>query len=277
MNSVKAFPEGLSVKQNLDIRHNAINNISLDSFVLKDSDEPLQIHKLKGNITFNNLHLKGLYNGINVTKLDEETVKNFGEQYISSNLRFEDLHITQLFINETLNGVPIENYLFADGDRVFEGSVQFDSVLADNLRVHGNFKAPLKNFNIVEFDRRRLSHTREQLLIANYTIARAQAKKVVATEVNGVAFVDLFGSKITAKQLVELAQNGSLKIKGTSMWVMWMRCYCFVADLYVDGSLFLDNINGVPSSILLGNDAWQNKLNNQDVSLVIKVSLTVSF
>lgn len=214
VDSVKEFPLGFSVANNLDIKYNAINNISLDSFVLRDTDEPLQIKKLKGSVIFNNLYLNGRYGGINVTKLDEDTVKTFGEQYLSSNLHFEDLFITKLFINETLNDVPVENYLFIDGDRVFEGTIEFESVVAQTARVLGKVEAPMKNFNIKTFDERRLSHTKEQLIVANYTIALAHAKRLVVSEINGIIFVDLFGKKITAKQLTELARKGGLKIKG---------------------------------------------------------------
>lgn len=215
---MKEFPRGFSVANNLDIKTNAVNNISLDSFVLKNTDEILHMNNLNGNVTFKNLYLMGLYDGVNVTKLDEDTVKTFGEQYLSSDLLFSDLQITQLFINETLNNVAVDNYLFIDGDRVFEGSVEFDNVVAHNVRALGSFKAPLKNFNIEDFDKRRLSRIREQHIFSNYTISRAHVKRLIAGEINGITFVDLFGKKITARELVELSKKGELKIKGSEIF-----------------------------------------------------------
>lgn len=198
----------------LNIEYNAINNISLSSLVQKNTEDFLQIDTLNGNATFTNLYLTGFYNNINVTKLENDTVKTFGEQYISADLQFDNLTINKLHINNTFNAIPIENYLFIDGDRVFERDFEFETVSAQNVRVGGDIKSSLKNFDIEAFEKRKLSFAKDQLVLANYTITEVVAKKLNAPEINGIPFEDLFGKKATAEELLKLAKSGKLKIQG---------------------------------------------------------------
>lgn len=198
---------------NIDIKSKTINDIPLEDFIVKDTDDDMFIKNLKGNVTFENLHIKGLYDSVNVTKLDTDSVKTFGEQYLPSPLKFDELEIHNLRINKTLNGVSVEDYLFTDGDRSLDGSFHFDLLIADNVKVLGNTAVPLKNFDINSFDRRRLSYEKQQVITANYALKHAQANHFVAHKVNGVLLNDLFGT-ISTEKLAELSKKGELKIKG---------------------------------------------------------------
>lgn len=139
--SIKHIPEGFSIKNNFVINSNMINDINLNSLVTKSTDQDLEIGVLPGIVHFENLEIDGLYNGVNITKLDEETVKLTGEQYISSTLIFRNkLQVNNLQILETINNKTLDQLNSA------KNTFDLDKIKVETLEIRGNLRGHL-NFN----------------------------------------------------------------------------------------------------------------------------------
>lgn len=215
IDSIKEFPNGLTIRNALKVKSNLINDIPLDAFVTKDTEQIFRHPLLLGSATFENLYLQGLYDGINISKLDQETVKLSGDQFLSSNLIFEDgVSMNVLNITEKLNDINIEDYLFSNSDFTV-GDIQFTKMAAEKVYVQGKANLHIKNFDLDDFDKRRLSLTRDQTISAGYYAKNLQANTMRALYVNDIPYKDLFDADDYLRKLAPLIYSGKLRIKGT--------------------------------------------------------------
>lgn len=214
IDSIKEFPHGLTIRNNVKVTSNAINDVPLDAFVTKDTEQVFRHPLLLGSATFEHLHIKGLYDGINITKLDRETVKISGDQFVSSNLIFQDgVSMIHINITEKLNDINIDEYLFSNLDFTI-GDIKFANMAVNKLYVQGSANLHMKDFDLDEFDRRRLSRTRNQTITAGYYAKNLQTKTMAAVYVNNIPYKDLFDVQDYLKSLAPMVYFGKIRIKG---------------------------------------------------------------
>lgn len=202
----------------MKIKSNTINNIPLDLFVTKDTEQLLKHPLLLGSTIFENLHLEGLYDKVNVSKLDQETVKISGDQFLSSSLIFaDDVSVNKLNISESLNNIPAENYLFTNSDFTTSEDefVKFLNVTVEKIQVHGNTSLlNMQNFDLEDFDRRRLSFTKKQTINGSYNVNQSNTNTMKSLFVNEIPYDRLFNVTDTLKQLAPMVYSGRIRIKG---------------------------------------------------------------
>lgn len=171
---------------------------------------------LKNNVTFNHLHVTGTYGGFNLTEFDQAIVKLSGDQFVSSRLTFEESPVAeQLEITSTLNNIPVESFLFRDGDREIDGHIEFKDVVIDKLEVEGNSFGRIRDFDIEEFDQRRLSISKNQRIEAPFTALDVRTKDLKADRINGTDYDEVFGGEDhKIEKLLSLIQSGQIRVKG---------------------------------------------------------------
>lgn len=64
--------------QNIHLTTNTINGTPFSQFVTTDTVQTFNVSKLRGNVYFQRLKLDGLFNFINVTEVDMNSLKLFG-------------------------------------------------------------------------------------------------------------------------------------------------------------------------------------------------------
>lgn len=112
-------PEIKSIKRfdtveapNIQLTADLINDIPFSSFVTNDTEQTFDINELHGNFYFQKLQLDGLFNFINVTEVDLNSLKLLGEQYTDAQFVFSDgdyvnIDANQVEVLETMNGVDV--------------------------------------------------------------------------------------------------------------------------------------------------------------------------
>lgn len=195
------------------MKSSAINTIPLDTFITKDTEQQLNFGVLNGIVTVENLEMDGLFNGINVTKLDQESVKLNGEQYVSSNLHFNNnLQVKELKIMETLNDIEMANYVLKT--QILENTNEIESIHVENLEIIGNLEATKINFDPRTYDERRLSKTKEQIIESPFTVNNGKIHHLRTKFVNNIPYTNIFGGKSVVDAIVAKINNRELPIHG---------------------------------------------------------------
>lgn len=110
INSIKKFD---AVKApNIQLTANLMNDIPFSSFVTNDTEQTFDVSELHGNFYFQKLQLDGLFNFINVTEVDLNSLKLLGEQYTDAQFVFSDGDYVNIDGNhvevfETMNGIDV--------------------------------------------------------------------------------------------------------------------------------------------------------------------------
>lgn len=198
----------------MEITSNSINRIPLDQIVTHDTPQVLNIAQLNGNVSIETMKIYQFINGINVTKLDQESIKTFGEQFISSFLIFEeDLEVENLEVKERLNEIYVENYYLTTGDRIISEKSNFTDLQAANLNVHNNVEGNFMNINLKNFTKNRLTYSTPQNVIENATLENFESEKMNCKAQTYLCHVLLNDTKIM-ESLISKVSSGEIFIKG---------------------------------------------------------------
>lgn len=204
----------MTVRNNLQVESNIINNIHIDEIITKDTDQILNLQTLNGTVGFGNLNLGGLYGSKNVTKIDQESVKLSGEQYISSTLFFNNnIEVDNLEITQTLNDLSSEEYLFKTGDRTIESDVEFDKIVAENMTVENDMIGNITSMDLDKLRKMVLSYSSEQEITGNYTFTNASIVDMVVENINEVFFMNKFDKELLLKEFLQNLMNNKREIR----------------------------------------------------------------
>lgn len=110
---ITSFKQFASVQApNIQLTSGLINDIPFSSFVTKDTEQTFNVSTLPANVTFERLNLDGLFDSINITELDMNSIKLFGDQYTNAELVFQDgdylnIDAGQIDVLETINDIDV--------------------------------------------------------------------------------------------------------------------------------------------------------------------------
>ncbi|RZC43199.1 uncharacterized protein BDFB_000451, partial [Asbolus verrucosus] len=276
--AMKQFPEGFTVRTNLLISSNSINDINLNSIVTKDTDQILNITTLRGIVNFGNIDTDGLYDSIDIRELDDTVVKLDGEQYISSTLVFEDnIDVNELEIFETINDVSQDQFLN-------ETRIEEIGESVENIIVEGSIFGDIDGFNLAEFDRRKLSFTKDQVIESNYNIEKSFMENMESVQINNVETYE-FSQDFLLENLKKELLAGKLEVKnchvdsldvdqinskttidlGGSLWKNGVKKYNVTSLIFNDDTYFnsmqIENLSGVSFSRFIKNIVFKNETN----------------
>lgn len=186
----------LEVKGNANISSNFINDINLRDIMTTDGEQEVSIERLQGDVTISNLKLGGLFDGINPTQLEPDSVRTFGDQFIETPLIIAKggrVGASSLDVKISLNDVPIESYCFTDQPIDFPPNVrvEFSDLSVGNFNVANDVvgTGALVNLNLQEFLATRLSKSLKQVINVPVKIDTLTTKSTfTGGSINGLNF-----------------------------------------------------------------------------------------
>lgn len=251
----------LDVKGNLNVTSNFINNININNFMRSDIEQEVNIERINGNVKISNLKLRGFFDDVNATLLEMDSVRTFGDQFISSPLIIATggkVGATSIDVKNTLNDVPLNFYFYSD--KIIELSqntkVEFlNSLTAENSKILSDIigVGSISNFNIQAFEQNRLSKNIKQVINVPVEIRNLITKKTFASNIiNGLNFETFKNYMRQIKNYRQALLSGQHKID----------------SLVVDGDVNLQFINDRKFDDVLARVIWLNRENSFSSAVV---------
>lgn len=112
---INSFKRFASVQApNIELTSGLVNGIPFSAFVTKDTVQTFNVNKLDANVQFERLNVGGLIDFINITEVDMNSIKLFGEQFTNAELIFEDgdhlnIDAGQLEVLDTINNISVSD------------------------------------------------------------------------------------------------------------------------------------------------------------------------
>lgn len=208
IDSVKIFDQPITIDSNLEITSNLMSDTNIFDIIDKTSDEPLPVSLIPGLLTIENLDLSGLFDDVNITELDQLSVKINGDQYVSSTIIFDEsdsnlnelLYAMNMEILDTINDLNPEEFVGLYATPIlFNGS--FNEIVAKNLTVMSNFKSSgNEDFGL--------------LVKRNQKFGSGSVKHLEIEKVNNMSVDGLAKMIDGVKNVKNGLRSGLLKVKG---------------------------------------------------------------
>lgn len=257
--------KNLEVKDDIAITSNFINDMNLDSILMTDRDQFVTFDKLHGEVSFKNLRLSGLFDGINATELEHNSVRTFGDQFIEAPLLFAKSFRTgakSADIKKQLNQVPVEDYIFVDQPVNLPISAVFSDLdvgelLSGDVVGTGRFSS----FNMSDLATNYLSKTRHQRILVPAHIKSLSTNGTFHSKsINGIEFEVFRKFMRSIKNFKTLILSGEQRID----------------NLIIDGSVNVKTINDRDFNKIIQSVIWLNRPNSINGNLKFLDDVTVS-
>jgi hypothetical protein len=255
IDSVKTF-QNVEFVDRLNVSSNLINDFNMDNFMIADEEQKIDLKTLQGDLIFTNLEVGGFFDGINVTDLEFNAVRTFGDQFTGAQLIFPDpdnfLVAAQVQIKNTFNFVPVQDFLDAK-NVLINGDPIFETLKIENLELSGDVVGPGKliNFDIVDFKQTRFSKSLEQTIITPFKI------KSLKSEGN-------FNTKFINERNMSVFKSYVRQIKSFDGKLMIGKS---IQDFIVNGSVTVYSLNNRNFQDIMENAIWLDRHNNISATL----------
>ncbi|XP_030761298.1 uncharacterized protein LOC115886340 isoform X2 [Sitophilus oryzae] len=232
---IKNFTEGFTSLKNLNINSRKINNISIDSFITKDTEQELLGNTISDNVYFENIDIGGLFDGENVTELNETLLKTTENYTIYSKLLFlDDLDVNTLRF-ENLNNITSNNASINRNSSTNDEVVL--SMDVDDLVVEGNIIGNIKHFDLNGLLDGYLHYVNNQSILQPFYIDKLTVSYIDPKNVNEIDY----DNYLSYRTLIKNVTNALYEQPN-------------ITDLYVENNLNIDSINDKNFQSILNND-----------------------
>lgn len=153
---------------NLNITSNMINSISLNSIVTKNTKQDLHLDSFEKNVDFEQLRVEGLFDGQNVTEMNETMVKTNENRTVAAELIFHD-------------NVTAEEVVALETANLTKSFI-------DTITVEGNLTGSIRNFSFEQLEV--LQYRGRQVIQKPYVIDKLKCDKFNSSFINNLK--DLF-------------------------------------------------------------------------------------
>lgn len=257
--SFKSFDTLLAT--DLRLSSDLLNGIPVETFLTVDTEQTLSIDHLSGTIMFEALHLSGLFDSVNVTELDANSIKLSGDQYTETELLFVNsdenefqLIAEQLNVKQIINGIRLTDCIRTDQPVEFRSNWQLDEAIIDELFIvngamtgDGGGATINGGMTLLDLDANRLSLTRPQDVNGSMWLQSADVMHAFdAVQVNDYPseqFRNLVGHIEKFDEFLRVADDVQLQ------------------KLLVDGSAVIGRINGHEMEAIINNAIWLTRPN----------------
>uniref|UniRef100_A0A336KZZ1 CSON002090 protein n=1 Tax=Culicoides sonorensis TaxID=179676 RepID=A0A336KZZ1_CULSO len=248
INAYKSFDHA-NFEEGIDIKSGLLNGLPIKDIVTKSTEQTLHFTELDGDVYFERLELDGLFDFINITELDMNSVKLFGDQYseVSMSSRYP-VNVKSLKIENDINGDTLETFQRIDKEFNLKGEVVFDELFLDYGRVHGGIHTNgyLNGIDLKEFEATRFSLTKPQHISAPCYIQDVTIHGNLKNDIINNVPTDSFTNSVLKSQSVRnLLYSGEILID----------------NLYVDKNVAIKSLNGIDLNHVLENVVWLNRPN----------------
>lgn len=184
--------------ENVYITSNFINNVSLDSIVTKDTNQALKLNSISGNVDFDDLYVKGLFHGQNITDLNRTLVRLTGNQTIGSELIFdEDILVETLIVDELRK----QNKTSSTSQ---DDEIDFNELAIENVVIEGNFIGNIENFDLKELDENYLKYIEAQFISKPYLIHKLTVHDINPKNINNITFGNMFSYQKLRENITDI-------------------------------------------------------------------------
>ncbi len=249
--TISSFKTFESVESNIELTSNLLNNIPIGNYMTADTAQDIHFDRFVGNVMIQELYTNGLFNFINVTELDRNSIKLSGEQFTEAELIVEsngELDVDTIEILQKFNGLTVNDLIRVDESLQINGNVIINSALINDLIITGqvNGNGMVNGNNLHEFDATRFSRERPQEITSMYTIENARIdNEIDATYVNQIDIIDL---RKHINHIINLPQYlSSNDVK--------------VTNLMINGNVTIQMVNGHNFDSISYNAVWLNRPN----------------
>lgn len=221
-----------------NIRMNLLNDISLDAYVTKSTNQEFSVDHIDGNVFIDRLEIDGLVDFINITELDMNAIKLFGEQFTDAELIFEGndtvLNASQLIVRETINDVDVNNFIDINSDFEVYGDITLNTLSVNNCTVKGNIvgddlASTVNGYNLTKLRDSYISRSLPQQIMEPVVINTLVVRNSFdADEINGLNY------KLAVDVLQHLENFDEMLSDSTVR----------VQKMIVDGNINFTGING---------------------------------
>ncbi|CAD7086743.1 unnamed protein product [Hermetia illucens] len=204
----------------LELKSKHIGGVGLGDFLTKSTDQEVDATEIDGGVFIENLELDGLYNFINVTEMELNSIPLDRDQVVDLDLVFD---LGQLFkadtveILETLNQVPVGDFVNIH-EPIHLGNVSFDQINVEELSTECNIegKGLVNGVDLVRFNKQRLSITEDQTVDFDVTADTVEVETDLDIKLlNGYPIEDLLKFLKKSVNTTELLRSArKLKITG---------------------------------------------------------------
>lgn len=256
---------------NIELTSNLVNGMVLSDFVTIDSDQTFNVNKLNGNVFFSRLNLGGMFNYINVTELDENTIKLSGEQFTEAELIFDvpseefAINANALEILMTINNLPVNDFIGIDEDIELHEDITVNTFVADECVVGGLVNSDVGNGRINGYDvqalqKSYLSKSHEQSFLEPFHVRTAILRgDFDANYVNNYDFQAALNHLHGRKSNEALLNDTQVK----------------VARVVINGGVQFNRVNGFDFETIAANAIWLNRTNNVAVPLTFSGQMNI--
>lgn len=234
--TITSFKSFDSVESTIELTSNLLNNIPVDHYMTTDTTQDIHFDRFIGNVMIRELYTDGLFNFINVTELDQNSIKVTGEQFTEAELIFEssdeiNFDADTVEIQRSFNGLTQNDLIGVHESVEINGNVVVNSALINDLVISGevNGNGMLNEINLGEFDTNRFSRTRTQDITSMFYIENVEiTNDIDSNYANGMDIADLRKHISHITNLPEFLSSTDVKIN----------------SLVIDGSINVRTING---------------------------------
>lgn len=224
---------------NIKIRTNLLNDIPLDSYVTNNTEQTFAVNQLDADVLINRLEIDGLVNFINITELDMNSIKLSGDQFTNAELTFVgneefQLNASQIIVQETINGIDVNDFISIDGSFELFGDVQAETIDVQHCTVEGEIVGNAQNvtvngFNITSLQASYLSRTKPQQFFTPVTIETAVIRGGFLTnDINGFDYMEAINILKRMESIDKIFNDSIVRVK----------------EMTVSGNIRFDRING---------------------------------
>lgn len=256
ISSRKTF-QNISFKGGLFVTSNLVNGIDLDTFLTKSSEQTLDISQINGNVTFDNLEIDGVFNGVNITELDLNSIKVLGDQFTEAELIFNnpeedqliDFKANELRIAQIYNSFKADDLILITNDFELRSDVFFKDVLIDHLELKQDLTGGgvLNNINLENFDRTRFSLSQPQEITGAFHFKSGRILgNLDVKKINDVEMTNFLENYSNITNIQNRILNGDISIE----------------NLRVIGNAEFKRINDIDFTAKVDNAIYLNQTNN---------------
>lgn len=243
--------------EHVSLTSELINGFFVRDYLTSDTPQTLYLDNLRGNVIFRNINVTGVFNGINATELDQNSIKLFGDQFTEAELIFNntdyaldfDVHAEILEIVDGVNSVQLADFVTVDDYLEFNGNVYLNKAFIDDLtHINGEFlgNGILNGEPLDVLESKYLSVSKSQEIIGSFIIKTAIIKgDLDAILVNGYPVSNLIRHFEKIRNMPGFISTGDKTVR----------------TIFINGNVTISKLNGHNLESIKENAIWLNRPN----------------
>lgn len=231
-----------------------INRKSIEQYFTTTTNQQFPLPSLCGNIIFRNLNLRGLFDFINVTELEQNVIKLSGEQYTEVNVAFEGLngnpitiYANELQVLKTINDIDVHGFVATDESAEVHGNFVVEDLKVAEVILNGELiqkGQTLNGWNLDEFENLALIQGKHQRIQQPVYIKTAKIKKNLGlNQINGFTVADIIERLTSDRTNHDYMKDPKVHVE----------------RMVVEGSVRFELLNGFEVDIIERNAIYLNQ------------------